>query len=335
MAKSADRYHAVDLFGELSDLANINRCKEGYEAHCQYPWKIGRGYMYAIKLRPGLILAKGTHATQNEIAVEYDNNHATVVFSYGVVGSLTHYVSDGDTTKQTCHSRQGHCTIAKVCSGPNLVELHHGRPVMTVGIFIEPELLGEMLEDSYGDVPNLFDGIVNGPDDGCCRQIDVQTQSISRAIDQVLACPASYPMKRLFLESKALEIIAYSIDLAMSQKRCQAFARGPAAKEFEQIMMAKDILNDKYESPPPLTELARMVGVNKNKLNQGFRRYFGASVFEYHRMLRLEMARKLLAANEKSVTEVAFEVGYSQHSSFTKAFKQYFGDNPADVRLKS
>jgi AraC-like DNA-binding protein len=62
---------------------------------------------------------------------------------------------------------------------------------------------------------------------------------------------------------------------------------------------------------------------------------FGTSAFEYLRMQRLERARQLLVNSHKSVTEIAFEVGYSQPSGFSKAFKRYFGANPVDLRAKS
>ena len=84
------------------------------------------------------------------------------------------------------------------------------------------------------------------------------------------------------------------------------------------------------ENPPSLLELARQVGINKNKLNQNFRQVFGTSVFDYLRIRRLERSKELLKSKAKNVTEVAFEVGYAQQSNFTRAFKKHFGTNPTD-----
>jgi transcriptional regulator GlxA family with amidase domain len=142
-------------------------------------------------------------------------------------------------------------------------------------------------------------------------------------------------MRRLFLEAKALEILALSIELVMDHERKATQKPPQLPKDYEPIIRAKSILYQNYENPPGLTELARMVGVNKNKLNQGFRKVFGTSAFEYLRMQRLERARQLLVNSHKSVTEIAFEVGYSQPSGFSKAFKRYFGANPVDLRAKS
>ena len=100
--------------------------------------------------------------------------------------------------------------------------------------------------------------------------------------------------------------------------------------DIKRIREARDVLICNLENPPSLFELARQVGINKNKLNQNFRQVFGTSVFDYLHIHRLEQARELLRNKEKNITEVAFEVGYAQHSNFTRAFKKHFGINPTD-----
>jgi AraC-like DNA-binding protein len=100
--------------------------------------------------------------------------------------------------------------------------------------------------------------------------------------------------------------------------------------DMERIREAGNVLMRDLENPPSLLELASQVGVNKNKLNQGFRQIFGTSVFDHLRILRLERARELLESKQKNVTEVAFDVGYTHRENFTRAFKKHFGTTPKD-----
>lgn len=65
-----------------------------------------------------------------------------------------------------------------------------------------------------------------------------------------------------------------------------------------------------------------------------FRAYVGESVYAYRKRLLLERAVKLLQYSEKSITEIAFDSGYDNQSSFNKSFKKMFNYSPSDVRNK-
>jgi AraC-like DNA-binding protein len=43
----------------------------------------------------------------------------------------------------------------------------------------------------------------------------------------------------------------------------------------------------------------------------------------------MEESKRLLRTGNRSVTQIAFEVGYSQQKTFSKEFKKYFGDTPS------
>jgi AraC family transcriptional regulator len=68
-------------------------------------------------------------------------------------------------------------------------------------------------------------------------------------------------------------------------------------------------------------------------LAREFRRAFGASVGEYVRRLRIDYACRELAATGRSVTEIAFDAGFSSHSHFTAAFRRVTGTTPTRYRF--
>ena len=57
----------------------------------------------------------------------------------------------------------------------------------------------------------------------------------------------------------------------------------------------------------------------------------GSSVVDLLRKARLAKARRLLETRSMSVSEVAYEVGFSAPSYFTKCFKEEYGMLPGDV----
>ena len=93
----------------------------------------------------------------------------------------------------------------------------------------------------------------------------------------------------------------------------------------------KEVLMKNMQSPPTLSQLATMAGINDYKLKKGFKEMFGNSVFGYLSDLRLHSARHELQQKKKTVSEIAFELGYSSIQHFSAAFKKKFDISPGRV----
>ncbi|NJL57610.1 helix-turn-helix transcriptional regulator [bacterium] len=154
-------------------------------------------------------------------------------------------------------------------------------------------------------------------------------------LNQILSCPYQGIVKRLYFESKILELIALQLlELReTSQPSTSTIKLNP--EDINCLHEAKAILLRRLEAPPSLTELARQVGLNARKLKQGFRQVFGTTVFGYLRDRRLEQAKQLIATGQIKVKDAAHSVGYASPASFNAAFRQKFGINPRDCVPRS
>jgi AraC-like DNA-binding protein len=147
---------------------------------------------------------------------------------------------------------------------------------------------------------------------------------------QVLNCPLEGSARRLFMESKALEILALQLDtLSSSNPRERAVKN---KEELNRLDEARRILDKEFADPPSLLMLARRVGLNDFKLKRGFREFFHTTVFGYIRMLRMEKARTMLETGELNVSEVAVATGYTCFGHFSGAFRKRFGVAPRDFK---
>ena len=63
--------------------------------------------------------------------------------------------------------------------------------------------------------------------------------------------------------------------------------------------MAESLLSRNLEHPPSLCDLASLVGMSPQKLNIGFRKVFGTTVFKHLQRIRLERARYLMEKQGK------------------------------------
>ena len=79
------------------------------------------------------------------------------------------------------------------------------------------------------------------------------------------------------------------------------------------------------------TKLAPAAGVGIRALQLGFRRHFGTSISEMLRDIRLAHlnARLIAASPGDSVTDIAFELGFTHLSRTASAYRAKFGETPS------
>lgn len=78
-------------------------------------------------------------------------------------------------------------------------------------------------------------------------------------------------------------------------------------------------------------DMGQQIGLSRVQLYRKVKAMTGSSVVDLLRKARLAKARRLLETRSMSVSEVAYEVGFSAPSYFTKCFKEEYGMLPGDV----
>lgn len=166
------------------------------------------------------------------------------------------------------------------------------------------------------------------------RSCSLPLQSaMTLAVNDILACSFRGSTRRAYMRAKSIELLATVIHALSS---AQPEAGRPVVKlssaDLERLSLARELMSGELESPMTLAQLARRVGLNRTKLALGFKEVYGTSVQAYWRDARLSRARELLRDSEARVTEVALSMGYSELSSFTRAFIRKFGVLPRDCK---
>ena len=81
-----------------------------------------------------------------------------------------------------------------------------------------------------------------------------------------------------------------------------------------------------------LSALASLSGLSRTGLAERFRKSMGNTPLNYLRMVRMQKAISLLSESERSLEQIAQEVGYQDAFSFSKVFKRTMGVAPRDFR---
>lgn len=79
-------------------------------------------------------------------------------------------------------------------------------------------------------------------------------------------------------------------------------------------------------------EVAKNAGFSIDYFNRIFLSHTGFTVNAYISYIRLKKAAFLLRTTDKSVLDIALEIGYDSHEGFTKAFKKKYGVTPSEYR---
>lgn len=78
--------------------------------------------------------------------------------------------------------------------------------------------------------------------------------------------------------------------------------------------------------------LAREVGLSRSVLAERFRHFLNQPPMTYLTLWRLQLAARLLQTTNRSVAEIAAEVGYESEPAFNRAFRREYGAPPARFR---
>jgi len=77
-------------------------------------------------------------------------------------------------------------------------------------------------------------------------------------------------------------------------------------------------------------EIGKSMGLSRVQLYRKIKSLTNYAPNELVRIIRLKAAEQLILKTEKSISEIAYETGFSSPSYFTKCFKEYFTESPTE-----
>lgn len=98
------------------------------------------------------------------------------------------------------------------------------------------------------------------------------------------------------------------------------------------IDLVYQFIHDRWDEQLTLKELSDIAGVHTVTLSKFFPRYFGSSIGEYLRKIKIERALTLIETSTHSLTEISNECGFADQSHFIRTFKAQTGFLPKNYR---
>lgn len=305
------------------------------------------GRLRTVQLQPGLSM----HGTE---VIDLHNMVSRVNIKGGlrVVLALAGVV-DVRIGGQRVHLRAddpSHAASAAIISMPDDAlferQWQRGKWERKLALHVTPEWLQshgwlhtkDQLPDIAGRAPNARQRTtcLNFPDTLCIKVWQPSPHAL--ALAEQMLCHSEDPtdeLSRLRLASRALELL-YE---ALASQRADVGATGALKgnlrqRDQDRMLRLRSFIDSELQNPfaqpTMIAELGRRFGLSASALQRQFRSAFGTSVNDYRRVMRLHQARTSLEQGV-SITEAAYQAGYSSAANFATAFRRQFGLSPKSL----
>jgi AraC-like DNA-binding protein len=294
----------------------------------KYDARFAQGWQRRIDLREGIhLIIDQSQSTDRTIVDCPEINYRNVRFYFLLAGQgEVLFPASLSETSLPYTSGRYHLRSNGLCTPRS--EKFDTQPWSSVIIKIRPEILYSFTAFPERKIPESFQHLVRDPSqEGYLRCADTQP-IMTTVLQQILHCPYQGMIKRAYLESKIIELLALVLDHEVAIQQGDPPKNTLKPEQLERVHYAKEILLRDLSNPPSLEELAHQAGLSEFMLRQGFRSCFDSTIVDMVRDHRLELAKQILAEQATTVAEVAYRVGYISVSYFSRAFKRKFGINP-------
>lgn len=160
---------------------------------------------------------------------------------------------------------------------------------------------------------------------------DAQNRMI---FDEVFETDAANPMQQMIVKNRIMLLLEQFLAKVhrKMEENPDAGPRKIKPVDLSKLMEIESILVRDFSQPPPtIVTLAAHSNMSVSKLKSAFKKVYGTGLYEYFQKNRMLKAKAMLLTGKYNVKEVGTQLGYTNLSNFSLAFKKEFGMLPSEV----
>lgn len=155
---------------------------------------------------------------------------------------------------------------------------------------------------------------------------------IQKILDEIISETVEESFKWVFRKIKAEELICML--LMKLEERPEKQLYPVKGTDAQTIYAIRERILTHLDEPPVLKDLAMEANMSATKLRTLFRQIFGDSIFDHYQKGRMKEAARLLKEGQLSVSEVGYQLGFSNLSHFSRVFEAHIGMKPKKFSVK-
>jgi AraC-like DNA-binding protein len=150
--------------------------------------------------------------------------------------------------------------------------------------------------------------------------------SLQKIVDEIVCEPVDETFELFFRRVKAEELICRL--LMELEKRDEKHLYALNSQDIQVLYRVKEQILEHLETPPLINKLAAYAHMSPTKLKRLFKQIFGNSIFSYYQGFRMNEAARLLREEKQSVSDVGYQLGFTNLSHFSRVFEEHLGMKP-------
>lgn len=284
------------------------------------PEAMGNGFIQEVYLDNGLSLCLHHYTLRQEMTLKRHGTGATEVLTIKFDGSRATDMSRERPGRSLFADRNG-CEV-EFGTGNffSEVTIPPDKEINFLVVVITRQSLLDLLQ-LKGEAPAIENTITDNPSfflyERMTREMEQTLKRIS-LIDETTKLPI------LLYEIRTRELIYLLFAALFSQRTDVSLAVDE--EDIKKLSEVRASILADLSVPPHLPDLARKVGMSLTKMKRLFRQTFGDSIYNYFQAERMNEAARLLKSFP--VSQVGYQIGYSNLSHFTRVFERHHQIKP-------
>ncbi|MDR3679175.1 MAG: AraC family transcriptional regulator [Flavipsychrobacter sp.] len=181
------------------------------------------------------------------------------------------------------------------------------------------------LQKLFGNIQHPVVVSILEAKDNFAYETGISPEMIQTAGD-ILHQPVPESLASHYVRLKCEELLCHIFSLLMQRDAMPA--SGMHISDIIAIYAIKVSLQLHLTNPPNIALLAKEARMSEPKMRKLFKQTFGKGVFEYYQSMRMQEAARLLKEKRLSVSEVGYQLGFTNLSHFSRVFEQHTGIKP-------
>jgi AraC-like DNA-binding protein len=145
-------------------------------------------------------------------------------------------------------------------------------------------------------------------------------------LKNIVSVDMNNSLNSFYVQIKVQELI-YLLFSKLSLRETTTF-KNINSSDAERLLIIRNKILIDLSVPPVISELATLASMSETKLKQLFKQTFGDTIYNYYQKVRMEEAAFLLKQAKHSVSQVGYELGFSNLSHFSRLFQKHYGITP-------
>jgi transcriptional regulator GlxA family with amidase domain len=126
----------------------------------------------------------------------------------------------------------------------------------------------------------------------------------------------------------------FAIEIERNSQSPFMIFQGQKEHEDEPVKKAQEFIESNFQDRILVDQLASMFALGRRNLERRFKKATSNTVTEYIQRVKIEAAKKEFETSRKNISEIMYEVGYSDTKAFRTTFRKITGLSPVEYRNK-